>query len=67
MVSQPLRRVLLAAIAEGRLGRGVTLIDSTSGNTGVAYSMIGAALGLDIELVMPRNVTEPRKRVASKK
>lgn len=58
------RQMVLAAIAEGRLGRGVTLIDSTSGNTGVAYSMIGAALGLDIELVMPRNVTEPRKRVA---
>ncbi len=58
------RQMILAALEAGQLGRGVTLIDSTSGNTGVAYAMIGAALGLDIELVVPRNVTEPRKRVA---
>lgn len=58
------RQMVLAALDEGRLGRGITLVDSTSGNTGVAYAMIGAALGLDVELVMPRNVTEPRKRVA---
>ena len=58
------KQMILDALADGRLGRGRTLIDSTSGNTGVAYAMIGAALGLSIELVMPRNVTEPRKRVA---
>jgi cysteine synthase B len=58
------RQMILDALADGRFGRDKILVDSTSGNTGVAYAMIGAALGLKIELVMPRNVTEPRKRVA---
>ncbi len=58
------KQMILDAIKEGRLSREKILVDSTSGNTGVAYAMIGAALGLKIELVMPRNVTEPRKRVA---
>jgi cysteine synthase B len=58
------RQMILDALESGRLSRDKILVDSTSGNTGVAYAMIGAALGLKIELVMPRNVTEPRKRVA---
>jgi cysteine synthase B len=58
------RQMILDAMADGRLTRDKILVDSISGNTGVAYAMIGAALGLKIELVMPRNVTEPRKRVA---
>ncbi|GAC1541278.1 MAG: cysteine synthase family protein [Polyangiales bacterium] len=58
------RQMILDALATGALDRKRTLVDSTSGNTGVAYAMIGAALGLSIELVMPKNVTEPRKRVA---
>ena len=58
------RQMILDALADGRLQKGRTIIDSTSGNTGVAYAMIGAALGLPVELVMPKNVTEPRKRVA---
>jgi cysteine synthase B len=41
------------------------LIDSTSGNTGVAYSMIGASLGIPITLVMPSNVSIARKRIVS--
>jgi cysteine synthase B len=49
---------------EGRLGDGQTLIDSTSGNTGVAYSWIGAALGFPVKLVMPGNVSEARKQIA---
>jgi cysteine synthase B len=47
----------------GRLTRDKILIDSTSGNTGVAYSMIGAALGLRITLVMPENVSAARKQI----
>lgn len=58
------RQMILDALADGRFSHDKILVDSTSGNTGVAYAMIGAALGLKIELVMPRNVTEPRKRVA---
>jgi len=58
------RQMIVDALEDGRFSRDRILVDSTSGNTGVAYAMIGAALGLKIELVMPRNVTEPRKRVA---
>ena len=57
------RQMMLDALAEGRLGPGRTLIDSTSGNTGVAYSMIGAALGIEVALVMPANVSVARKNI----
>ena len=57
-------RMIEAAAAEGQFGRGLTLIDSTSGNTGVAYAWITAALGLRCALVMPRNVSAARKRIA---
>ncbi|MFB6097917.1 MAG: PLP-dependent cysteine synthase family protein [Salinibacter sp.] len=40
-----------------------TLIDATSGNTGIAYAMIGAAKGLDVTLALPENVSEERKKV----
>ena len=44
------------AIRTGALAPGKTIIDSTSGNTGVAYSLIGGALGYPVTLVMPGNV-----------
>ena len=50
-------------IASGRLTRDRVLIDSTSGNTGVAYSMLGAAMGIAVELVMPDNVSVARKQI----
>jgi cysteine synthase len=43
-------RMMLTALADGRLGAGQTLLDSTSGNTGVAYSLFGAALGVPVTL-----------------
>jgi cysteine synthase B len=55
--------MVLDALAQGKLGFGKTLIDSTSGNTGVAYSWIGAALGIPVKLVMPGNVSAARKRI----
>lgn len=58
-------RILLDAIARGDLRDGVRLIDSTSGNTGIAYSLVGAALGVPITLVMPENVSTPRKQVTA--
>jgi cysteine synthase B len=58
-------RIILDAIARGDLGGGRRLLDSTSGNTGVAYSMVGAALGIPITLVMPENVSIPRKQVTA--
>jgi cysteine synthase B len=51
------------ALEDGRLTPDKTLIDSTSGNTGVAYSLIGAALGVKVKLVMPKNVTKARKDI----
>ena len=56
------RQIMLDALADGQL-RGKTLIDSTSGNTGVAYSMIGAALGVPVTLVMPANVSVARVNI----
>lgn len=46
----------------GRLRPGVTLLDATSGNTGIAYAMIAAASGYCLELCMPANVTPERTR-----
>jgi cysteine synthase B len=60
---RPARQMILDALADGRLRPGRGLIDSTSGNTGVAYSMIGAALGIPVTLVMPANVSEARKNI----
>ncbi|RMH38883.1 MAG: cysteine synthase family protein [Deltaproteobacteria bacterium] len=57
------RQMILDAIADGRLKPGQRIIDSTSGNTGVAYSMIGAALGYPVTLVMPANVSAARKEI----
>ncbi|MDR4510000.1 MAG: cysteine synthase family protein [Candidatus Brocadiaceae bacterium] len=56
-------RIIEDAEKAGGLTRGKTIIDSTSGNTGIAYAMIGAVKGYDITLVMPLNVSEERKRI----
>jgi S-sulfo-L-cysteine synthase (O-acetyl-L-serine-dependent) len=52
-----------AAIADGLLGPGKSLLDATSGNTGIALAMLGAALGFPVLLVMPSNVSPERKRI----
>src|ERR1700743_2755730 len=51
------------AMERGLLGEGKTLLDATSGNTGIAYAMLGAAMGFPVMLVMPRNVSPERKRI----
>ncbi len=51
------------AVAEGRLGPGKTLLDATSGNTGIALAMLGAAKGFPVLLAMPSNVSPERKRI----
>ena len=50
-------------INDGRFSDGKVLLDSTSGNTGIAYAMIGAVLGFPVELCMPRNVSIERKKI----
>jgi len=62
---RPALRMIETALAEGRFGPGKTLVDATSGNTGVAYAWICAALGLRCALVVPGNVSAARKRIAS--
>jgi S-sulfo-L-cysteine synthase (O-acetyl-L-serine-dependent) len=52
-------------IRTGKLRPGKTIIDSTSGNTGIALAMAGAVLGYPVELVMPANVSVERKRIVS--
>jgi cysteine synthase B len=51
------------ALANGRLAAGKTLLDATSGNTGIALAMLGAALGFPVLLVMPSNVSPERKKI----
>ena len=57
-------RMMTRALEDGRLTPDKILIDSTSGNTGVAYSLFGAALGVRVALVMPSNVSKARKDIA---
>ena len=47
----------------GALGPGKTILDATSGNTGIAYAMIGAALGYPVTLCLPSNASAERKRI----
>ena len=60
---RPALQMMRDAIADGRLTQDKTLIDATSGNTGVAYSLFGACLGYRIALVMPSNVSQARKNI----
>lgn len=62
---RPALRMMLDAIEDGRLTSEKILIDSTSGNTGVAYSIFGAALGYRVQLVMPSNVSKARKDIST--
>ncbi len=55
------RAMVLDGLATGKLGEGKTLIDATSGNTGIAYAMLGAALGFKVTLVIPQNVNAGRR------
>jgi cysteine synthase B len=55
--------IVKEALRAGKLGGGKELLDSTSGNTGIAYAMIGAAMGFGVTLCMPTNVSVERKRI----
>jgi len=51
------------ARGEGNLGPGRILLDATSGNTGIALAMLGAAKGFPVRLAMPSNVSPERKHI----
>jgi len=50
-------------IRTGHLRTGKTILDATSGNTGIAYAMIGAALGYSVTVCLPKNASPERKRL----
>jgi len=60
---RPAWNIMRTAIERGELHRGKRLLDATSGNTGIAYAMIGAALGIGVTLCVPANVSLERKRI----
>src|SRR4029077_15485758 len=60
---RPALGMIQAGLASGALRAGKTIIDATSGNTGIAYAMIGAALGYPVKLFLPHSASLERKRI----
>ncbi len=60
---RPALKMIREAERSGALTRDKTIIDATSGNTGIAYAMLGAALGYKVELCLPQNASAERKRI----
>ncbi len=60
---RPALKMIREAEHAGLLTKEKTIIDATSGNTGIAYAMIGAALGYKVELCLPQNASAERKRI----
>ena len=56
-------RMILEGERSGKLRPGLTITDATSGNTGIAYSMIGAAKGYKVKLFLPENASPERKLI----
>lgn len=55
-------RMIVEALRSGALGGGRTILDATSGNTGIAFAMLGGALGFRVRLCVPANVTPERQK-----
>ena len=53
--------IITQAIKRGELKQGDTIVEATSGNTGIAMSMLGASLGHPVIIIMPRNMSKERK------
>jgi S-sulfo-L-cysteine synthase (O-acetyl-L-serine-dependent) len=60
---RPALSMIQAGLSGGALSPGKTIIDATSGNTGIAYAMIGAALGYPVKLCLPDSASQERKRI----
>ena len=63
MKDRPALRMIQEGLRTGALRPGKTILDSTSGNTGIALAMLGAAFGYPVELVIPGNASIERKRI----
>jgi len=57
------RAMIRGGIAAGTLVPGKTILDASSGNTGIAFAMIGAALGFPVKIYLPGNASEERKGI----
>ncbi|MEJ2303719.1 MAG: cysteine synthase family protein [Anaerolineales bacterium] len=57
---RPALNIMKRALAEGRLGDGKRLLDSTSGNMGIAYATFGASMGVGVTLAIPGNASQER-------
>ncbi|MGO4209805.1 PLP-dependent cysteine synthase family protein [Terriglobus sp. 2YAB30_2] len=60
---RPASNIVLSAQREGKLTPGKHLLDATSGNTGIAYAMLGAAMGFPVTLCLPSNASPERKKI----
>jgi cysteine synthase B len=60
---RPALAMIKAGERSGRLRPGMTILDATSGNTGIAYAMLGAARGYPITICLPRNASAQRKQI----
>jgi cysteine synthase B len=60
---RPALWMILDGERSGRLLPGMTILDATSGNTGIAYGMLGAARGYGVTICIPKNVSQQRKRI----
>jgi S-sulfo-L-cysteine synthase (O-acetyl-L-serine-dependent) len=60
---RPALWMILEGERNGRLQPGMTILDATSGNTGIAYGMIGAARGYPVTICLPQNASQQRKRI----
>src|SRR2546427_6249119 len=59
---RPVLRMLLSAVDDGRLKPGKTVLDSSSGNAGIAHAMIARIVGVPVEIVIPDNASAERKK-----
>lgn len=57
---RPVARMITRAVERGKLAGGKRLLDSSSGNAGIAYAMLGAALGVPVTIVVPGNASQER-------
>jgi cysteine synthase len=60
---RPIKFIVEAALKTGKIKKGTMLVEATSGNTGIALSAIGASLGLEVKIVMPRNMSIERRQM----
>jgi cysteine synthase B len=60
---RPALNIIQSAVSQGKLKAGMTLLDSTSGNMGIAYAMFCASLGYKVKLAIPENASPERMAI----